>query len=491
MRATSPHSGAGIAAVAIAAAVWSVCALAATDPPVDPPATPPAEAPTSGTPPVTPTELAAPPAKRPSIIKAEPPPRPSEPAPPAAPAASPGDAAAPTEQAEAPPAGPAEVEITLKDKRRIAGVLIEQTPDSIRLAVGGVPTTFQMFSVERVRVLPSWDEQYKALRESIDDADAEGLWRLAEWLRSHRRFDEALIEVERSLRADPANPDARNLRVLIIEQRKLSIAPKAEPVTNHIPERPKEARLPPPAFPLLNEDQINVIRVYEVDLTRPPRMLIDRGVIDDFMDKYAGTRVEGRGTIPQVPEQRAIFVRKPPAEILGYMFDLRAREFYGQVKVLDNPRAMQMFRDNVNRTWLTNSCATTRCHGGEEAGRLWLFDKKPTSDVAAYTNFFILESFRYADGLSLIDYGEPANSPLLQLGLPREQAKYKHPEVGGINRPRWRPVFRGQDDDKFVAAVEWIRAMYPKRTEYPIDYTPPVPRGAPNAPDGARELAPR
>jgi hypothetical protein len=185
--------------------------------------------------------------------------------------------------------------------------------------------------------------------------------------------------------------------------------------------------------------------------------------------------VEGKGQIPATPEGRQVFYRLQPAEILSWMFDLKAREFYPEVTVLENPRSFQMFRDRINRNWLINSCATTRCHGGEEAGRLWLHRRQQASDAAAYTNFLILERFRTSTGQPLINYTEPARSPLLQMGLPRDQAFIKHPEVTGVGRPPWNPVFRSQEDDRFTQAVEWIKSMYPRRPEYPIDYKVPVP----------------
>jgi hypothetical protein len=122
-----------------------------------------------------------------------------------------------------------------------------------------------------------------------------------------------------------------------------------------------------------------------------------------------------------------------------------------------------------------NGCATTRCHGGEEAGRLYLYNKSPASDRSAYTNFFIIEKFRTAQGMALIDYNEPRRSPLLQMGLPRDKATIKHPDVGGAGRRR-APAFTSEDDPRFRQAVAWIRTMYPNRPEYPIEYTPPVPR---------------
>ncbi|MBS0196340.1 MAG: hypothetical protein JSR77_06240 [Planctomycetes bacterium] len=453
------------------AAFAAVCSIGLADPPPDPPQAPPADVDTPKQPdPSPPPAEAKEPAKRPSIIKPEKAPEPSPQTP-----VQPSTHAATGE--------PIETEVLLKDGRKVIGILVERTEDEVVLSIAGLRTVIPAKTVEKLSTLPTIDEQYKQLKNGIDPGDAEGLTRLAEWLRSHDRLDAALEEVERALAVEPTLPEARQLKTLIQEQKKLWTTSKPKSADASPKPKPVKEEAKQTPFPLLTEDQINLIRVYEIDLENPPKLVLSRDAINEFMDKFAGTRVEGRGKIPSTPEERAIFAKKSPAEILAYMFDVRAREFYGRVKVMDNPKSMQLFLDNVNRGWLINSCATSRCHGGEEAGRLRLYDKKPSSNVAAYTNFLILERFRIDDKLPMIDYAEPANSPLLQYGLPRDDAKFKHPEVGGGTKARWKPAFRSTEDEKFQKTVEWIRSMYPKRTEYPIEYTPPQGAGMGKAPE--------
>lgn len=385
------------------------------------------------------------------------------------------DETRPPEAAQAPdPITPGtETELLMRDGRLITGMLVEQSQERIVLSISGIATPFARDAVERVRALPGVEERYRQLRDSIDDADVENLIRLSEWLRSRGRLDLALWEIDHVLALEPANQGARELRVLIVEQQRVIDARREAREAKE-----RDAAAQAPAFPLLSQEQINLIRVFEVDLRSPPRLLVPRETVKKFLTKYAGRTVEGRGAVPSTPEGREMFYRQTPADLLGWMFDMRARELYPEVEVLENPRSMRMFRDDVNRTWLVNNCATNKCHGGEEAGRLWLFNKRPGSDAAAYTNFLILDRFKTEGGLGLIDYAEPARSPLLDLGLPRQQAVFKHPEVVGAGRGHWTPAFRGRTDDAYERAIEWIRSMYPQRTGYPIDYTPPTPRAA-------------
>ena len=100
---------------------------------------------------------------------------------------------------------------------------------------------------------------------------------------------------------------------------------------------------------------------------------------------------------------------------------------------------------------------------------------RPNSDAAVYTNFLILDRFQLSDGRSLIDYQDPAHSPLVQMGLPRENATTPHPKVPGASARSdlWKPVFESTDDKRFTDAMEWIKSMYRPRPQYPIPYEPP------------------
>jgi hypothetical protein len=378
---------------------------------------------------------------------------------------------------------PQEVEVVRRDRSRLSGVLIERTEEKVVMSISGLRTELPMSEIESVRVLPSVEDRYAQLRIAIDPQDVDSLLNLARWLRERERYALSHREVERVLLVEPSNPIALEMKRQLEAQMKV-LGQRVEPEKDgkQAPNRPAEPDhgdvLPPVEredFPLLTDKQINLIRVFETDLRDPPRMIIKRSTVDAFLDKFAGTVVEGRGMVPVNPEGRKQFLAQSEASILSWFFDVRAREFYDEVQVMENPRSLRLFRDNVHRTWLMNGCATTRCHGGEEAGRLYLFNKNPASDRSAYTNFFIIEKFRTAQGMSLIDYNEPRRSPLLQMGLPRDKATIKHPDVGGAGR-RWGPAFTSEDDPRFRQAVSWIRTMYPNRPEYPIEYTPPIPR---------------
>lgn len=377
-----------------------------------------------------------------------------------------------------------EAEVFLADGRRVAGVLLDQTTETVTLLIAGIATPFNRTDIDRVKLLPSIVDQYLKLKSSIDERNLPARIELVRWLMARDCLDTALLEIRAALETEPANPDALELQTLVTKQIELrdKAAARAQRTKEGVvapdPKLSTKAAAARQKFPLLTKDDINSIRVFELDLNDPPRMSLSRDALTRFLDAYAGQ--EG---VPTTREGRDALARRPVADIVRLMFKLRARDFYTEVKVLDNPRSMQLFRDNIHRPWLLSGCATTQCHGGEDAGRLLLASRLTTSDALEYTNFFILDQFRLADGSPLIDYARPERSPLLQMGLPLDLSLNRHPEVANFKgKSLWRPVFSSPDDPRFRDAVAWIESMYKPRPTYPVAYTAPRPSRPPQNP---------
>jgi hypothetical protein len=365
--------------------------------------------------------------------------------------------------------------VVLHDGQRYSGLLVSRDEDKVVLRISGIDETIPTSQIDRVSVLAPVIERYRTIRAAIDDTDVDNLMRLVEWLRVRGQWDAALDELDHILKVQPDSFEAKRLRTLVQSQKKLAEA------SGRGGKRPVNAAPRPasePDFPLLAESDINTIKVYEVDLNDPPRMLIDRRTIDKLLKEHAGDPA-----LPSTPEGREALYRSPPAKILELMFKVQARNLYGEVQVMDNPRSMRMFRDEVQRSWLVNSCATSRCHGGPSAGRLRLCSTKAGAEGPLYTNFLILDRYRLKDGRPLINYDDPARSPLLDMALPRDPARTSHPVVPNAagNGDLWRPFFASAADRRFEGAVEWIKAMYRPRPDYPVVYTPPAPL-VPNPP---------
>ena len=394
--------------------------------------------------------------------------------------ATPTDAAAPTPPAELP-----EAVLTLIGGQQVEGFLVEQTASRVILKIGNIDTTFGIEKIGTVRLLPTVESRHKQMRSAIEDSDTDQLLSLTEWLVRRRRFELAKTEVDAILLRSPENGPARRMRDMIGTQIMLRDAAPSDGVTT-LPASPGEATAKPAAqageaaspdqappglsnFPLLTGEQINLIKVFEIDLTKPPPMTVPRDAMSRVLEQYAGHPL-----VPGAREGRDAILRQTPVEQLNLLFQLKARDAYGQVKVQGQPESMAKFRDTVLTTFVLNGCATSACHGGLDAGRLVLMNRRPNSDATVYTGFYILENFRTSSGKPLIDYDNPERSALLHYGLPRADSLAKHPIVpkGENNTDAWKPAFKSPSDRRYTDTIAWIRSMYRPRPDYQIDYKP-------------------
>ncbi len=403
----------------------------------------------------------------------------------------------PPPQPPASPPAPAlrEAVVYLKDGHEYTGILIERSDERVVLRIAGINAAFKAEQVDRVKVMPSTAEQYQQLRKAVADDDVEQLLRLVDWLTARRELDLAAAELDALRERKPLSPLVLRAQTMLARQIELRDRAQTAPVPPQ-PPAPSPGGADgagaaggaggaggvvphqPAAVPPLTPGQIALIKVYEVDLKRPPRMEVPRAVMAAAMERNLGNPL-----VPGTSEGREAVLKRAFAEQLDLLFRLRARDLYGHVKVLDQPESARLFRDDVQRTWLGGSCSTTACHGGTQAGRLVLAARRPNSDASVYTNMYILERFRLADGTPLIDLESPVRSPLFQMGLPRDQSSRRHPPVPGPQggKDRWRPSFRGQDDPRLKAAIAWVNALYRPRPDLPFEYTPLRPFEAPDA----------
>lgn len=366
------------------------------------------------------------------------------------------------------------------------GRVLSVEPESYVVRIGGLGVTVRLADIDELIVLPPVEERFRQMRAVIDPEDADSMAALANWCFERGLYEESLRVIDDAIDRAPTDVDLQSLRDMMRAQIELAkirrVREAREEMDALLEPEPEEdgarrAPRPYPNFPLLNDEQINLLKVFEVNLRRPPRILIDRETVDTLISRYAANPL-----IPATREGRDAFKRRSPADILGVMFRVQARDLYPEVRVVGHPESMRTFRDQVHAGWLINSCATNRCHGGEDARDFILFNRRPSAARSFYTNFLIIERYRTAEGQPLIDYLSPDRSILLQMGLERSHAITPHPDVEG-----WKPVFRSRESRGFLRAVEWIESMYRPRPEHPIDYVPPGTDAAAPATGGAPE----
>ncbi len=363
--------------------------------------------------------------------------------------------------------------VVLRNGQVRRGVILEDTFEHVLIEIEGIRAKLVREAVDHVELEPTFDERYAALKASLKPQMERQHLALCRWLLEEHRYDLAQVEL-RELLAATEVPEAR--RLLRIVDAQLALQQRAaERVGSGGGPPDRKDRVEPdrtagPVYEqdllpdtILTPDDVNLIRVLEIDFNDPPKVVVSPDTIRALIEGYATSPL-----IPAGQAGRTALFQADSIQIVRLMFELRARELYPQIQVISEPRALNMFRQRVHDTWLMNNCATTRCHGGIHAGPLFLHRRHSKDDRVRYTNLLILERLEVNPDWPLINYDNPEMSLIIQHGLPRSEARLPHPRVKG-----WKPIFGPGRHRLKGAALRWIGSLMQPRPEYPVDYEPP------------------
>ncbi len=357
-----------------------------------------------------------------------------------------------------------EAVVTTLDGRTLSGELVTQDEVTVTLLISGIKTPIPRRSIQDIQLMAAPQEQYRQMRAELEDSDLDGRYRLAYTMYEKKWFDLAMSELRSLEQAFPGSDKVRSLQTVVqsrLDRQRESTPNEARPRTDTHSQDPVTVMTQTPgAEQLLTKEQINLIRVYEADVDAQPRVTLRPDTIEKLFETYAS---DDR----LVKDQRA-FRKMPGYEQLGVLFQLQARELYGEVVIQQDSPGIRGFRSRLHQRYVLNYCATTGCHGDKSPGGLFLFRVQPNRDETVYTNFYILNRIQNSQG-AVIDRDNPSRSLLLQYGLKRDAAATPHPDV-----PGWRSQFVNEQDVRFEQYVEVINQLWKPAPEYGISYRPPV-----------------
>jgi hypothetical protein len=356
-----------------------------------------------------------------------------------------------------------EAVVTTHEGRTLTGELVSEDSSTVTLLISGIKTPIPRTSIQSVEIMAEPQEQYKQMRSELEDDDFEGRYRLAYTMFEKKWYGLAMSELQSLERAFPDNNKTRSLQTVV--QSRIDRARDSAPANVSTADRSQRDPVTvvtqaPGGDQLLTEEQINLIRIYEVDLDTQPRVTLTPETIEKLFKTYASD--------DRLDKDRREFQRMPGHEKLDVLFTLQARELYGEVIIQQDSPAIKAFRSQLHQRYVLNYCAATSCHGDKSPGGLFLFRIQPNSDATVYTNFYILNRMEKSQG-ALIDRDMPRRSLLLQYGLNRDAAATPHPDV-----PGWRQQFVNEQDQRFEQYVDVINQLWKPAPNYGISYRPPV-----------------
>lgn len=345
----------------------------------------------------------------------------------------------------------------------------------------GIETRIPRENVTTIEYRQDTELEFIARYKQLAPGDVEARVKLAQYALDERRPDLARKVLLEALSLDPNHRLASDLYDLARSQQQLDLRaassaaqptptpanpPRATPPSTPAPPAPGTPAAPadpatPPALPapilraerpLLTPEQINNIRQLEI---RQGETGINFRFENDVERRFAQARGMTVASLRQrTPLERFVLIR-----------DSGDKDALADVKVLKDPASLLEFRTKVQPRLLTG-CASSGCHGGDDAGSFFLHNPA-TNEADTYTNFFVLATARYpvtlADGkrqlVRMIDRTSPDSSMILQFTLPGDVARFPHPQV-----PNFKPLFRNASNEGFRNLQSWIQS-----TLSPID----------------------
>jgi len=370
--------------------------------------------------------------------------------------------------------------VKLKDGTKLVGEVTETEEGYIvrtRFGVKEVPR----YLVEEILETPTPQEEYAERAAKLADDDYDGHRELGRWAMVNGLLDQAQKHVDHVL----ANTDDARA-TLIADQieglrEKAAAAKEAEEAERRQREeaanqKPSTSGIDPKM--LITMQEIYRIRLAEMQHFDPEDRDI-RGMRINFKNNVLerlAERFEGNDDF-----DKTRFLRRwSDAEQLRYILDhTSARDHQrdrDDIEILTEVPFMEEYHRFV---WplLRQSMAAPTCHGSKEMHggfRLLTAPSSVPSDEIAlrvnYSNFILLDSFETDNGLMLIDRDRPEESLLLEFGLPKDVARFEHPDVAGMAVGQ---MYSGKDDPNYVRMLAWIRSLVgPVHPVYGISYQP-------------------
>ena len=378
--------------------------------------------------------------------------------------------------------------VQLRDGTIVRGEILKDSLEEVEFQVDSVRGRVPREKVYRVMLELEFETRYARIKAAIAPEEHGRRLGMARWLADQDRLDLAITELEALLR-DGDVEEAREMLREINARVKLELSVKeskensqkkaaakaadaaaaeqektADAGSNSAKPSPRGAPTTREMLPkdLLSNDDVNLVRVYEIDFKDPPRLTVSPEGVRQLILRYGSSAL-----VPATTQERNALYSKSSVEIARLMFDLKARDLYNYIEVEEDPTSVAKFRTRVHNSWLISNCATSRCHGGVDAGRFFLYTGNAKDQRIRYTNLLTLLNFK-VDGKPVVNFEDPPNSLLIQYAMTRSSARYPHPDVKG-----WRPVLSTTTPQLLQDTLDWIRSMYQPRPEYPVKYVAP------------------
>lgn len=298
---------------------------------------------------------------------------------------------------------------------------------------------------------PDLTKEYQRRFNALEPGDVAGHYALAEWCREQGEYALAFEQAEYVLKLDPRHADARLLRTTALRKMNEKARPAAQAAA---------------AAGLISLEDVQRLRFIELldsqaapvpaNLRESVSVRFDRGLLNDFLNAMGDApEFSGRAN-------RQRFFALSPTERLQVIRQYSGLAYQPRIQIMNDPVVFRRFRPVL--ALIERGCATRDCHGGENPAPPFGLRSLPQyPEQSLYTQFLILDRVvlgRYR----LIDRDRPAESLILQYGLPARLGRLAHPRV---QQTEIKPLYpSGTNEPNYRMVLDWIDML---RTPRPLN----------------------
>ena len=349
--------------------------------------------------------------------------------------------------------------VLLKDGGQRRGLLLEDGFDGVRLQVGPRTERIGQNDVAAIEWRPTVEQEIEARKAQTQSSDPAAMARFIRWLIMEGHVEQAESELK-TYAADFPNATEMTKQL----QELLAARPRVD--DEKASRTPKKKR---PALPIgaLTQAEVNRIRIWEYDFENPSPVRIPGELRRTFHARHLG-----KDGFPDLKTLR----RLPDHEFLRLLCEMKDRDLYDAVQITVDPPALDRFRRTIHDRWLLPKCGA--CHARDTApGGFGLETQNANKPEVRMLNLLLLEQATTSDDAPLLNWRNPAESRLLDLGKDPRAAKHPHPEVEGYS-----PVFHRGREAWVTNVIEWLEMMYRPRPDLETELKIEWPRNPAKSP---------
>ncbi|MEC8101000.1 MAG: hypothetical protein VX109_01870 [Planctomycetota bacterium] len=358
--------------------------------------------------------------------------------------------------------------VLLKDGSQRRGMLLEDGFEGVRLQVGPLTERFELSKVAGVRWRPTVAQEIAARKATFRSNDPAEMAQFIRWLILEGHVKPAADELKKFAEDFPeAGSTLKNLQEFLSARLKTG---------DETPKRTSTPRRPTLPSGALTPSEVNRIRFWEYDFENPSPVRIPSELRRTFHARHLG-----KDGFPDLKTLR----RLPDHEFLQLLCEMKDRDLYDEVQLTIDPPALDRFRRTIHDRWLLPKCGS--CHTREASpGGFGLETQKANKAEVRMLNLLLLEQARASDGAPLLNWQNPAESRLLDLGKDPRAALHPHPKVEGYS-----PVFHRGREALVTNVIEWLEMMYRPRPDLATELNIQWPRNPANSEqsEGAKSAA--